>query len=106
MATIKDYQLEGTVPHKLTKTEIKELIAKDKGYMIIKIGYNKIIVPYDDGLAIMKHLERAEEIEGYDDHKIRPPKHDYITSQFIPQSRYLQCKMAVLLDVEPDDIVF
>ncbi|RLB94680.1 MAG: hypothetical protein DRH26_00565 [Deltaproteobacteria bacterium] len=90
------------------KDEIEESLEKVANYMVIDFGYSmSVCLPYKDGAAIVKNLEKAEKVAKYYNHekiKFEDEAAEY-TFNIITQKEYRSQKMLKLLGItgEEDD---
>ena len=83
-------------------------LKRKKRYVIITFGYNnKLILPHDEGIAIMDALANAEVIKfsGSNNIEINPvdADTDYPSITFMSEAQYLEAKMKQLLGANDDE---
>lgn len=94
----------------MTFEEAKKLVQSEKpkeNYMILPFGYGcKLVVPYKDGVAIINALVNAEQYDkSYSSPTtITPIEVDSFSPSLLSKDDYQRIKMAMLLQVHPDDL--
>lgn len=94
----------------LSYEEARKLVQAEKpkeNYMILPFGYDiKLVVPYKDGVAIISALANAELYErSYSSPtKIHPIEVDSFSPALLSKDEYQRIKMAMLLQVHPDEL--
>lgn len=94
----------------MTFEEAKKLVQAEKpkdNYMILPFGYDRrFVVPYKDGVAIINALANAEQYEkSYGSPTtIIPIEVDSFSPSILSKDDYQRIKMAMLLQVHPDDL--
>ena len=95
----------------MTPEEALKKVQSEKpkdNFMLINIDYNNnIIVPYKDGLAIVAALVNAEILkEGYSEKtRITALERHTFNPKVLSRAEYERIKMAMLLDVDPKDLL-
>lgn len=77
-------------------------------FMVVNIGYdNNVVVPYKDGLAIVAALVNAEILtEGYSEKtRITEFNRHTFNPKVLSRAEYERIKMAMLLNVDPKDLL-
>lgn len=95
-----------------SKTEIADAIKaisvkRKPNYMIIKISWNsQLVVPYEDGLAVMAALKNAEVYnDDYGkDPMITPMPHESFRSSILAPEFYEDIKVAQLLGIKIEEL--
>lgn len=94
----------------MTLEEARKIVQAEKpkdNYMLIPFGYDqKYVVPFKDGVAIINALVNAELFEkscGFPT-KIGPIDPDTFTPSILSKDDYQRIKMAMLLQVHPDEL--
>lgn len=89
------------------KTILQEA-KKKENFMLINIGYdNNIVLPYQDGVALMSSLAAGEFLEGRHSGTkkcIVPIPEGRITVSYLSRHEYQQIKIANLLGISVSDL--
>lgn len=80
--------------------------AVPRNMMIMELGANRIVLPYEDALVIQQHLTKAETFdESYSKPtRISPVKNDAVRFRLLSHEEYTDIKVATLLDCDTKDI--
>ena len=71
---------------------------------VITVGYTQYILPYLDGVEIMRRLQRIEKLEGYgDDMKITPVRTTELSMSILDVGTYKATKLKGVLVNEGEE---
>jgi len=78
-----------------------------EGFLLIKFNYStNLVLPYKAGVALMRQLEHAEQIEGnYKKEKIVAINSESVETRVLSHEEYITYKMAAILGVTYDELV-
>lgn len=91
---------------KPTKEQITKLLKEPKNFAVIKFSWSdRIVVPYDDGVMIIKHLKKGEHLKGYNDDElvIKPIKEEYPSISPLAEEDYIKYKFRALMGTGKKD---
>ena len=87
---------------------VKEVRTKKvkENFLVIEFSYNKIVLPYKEGMAFLSSLSTAEKLN--DDYggmkRIIPFERTLITTTLMSGEEYEQYKIAALLNISIDEV--
>lgn len=88
--------------------EARKLVEKKvpvSNRVVVKMDYTSFVLPYDDGLAIIKALQHAEMMDRqYNPTKIIPIEPAKMTFEILNNEDYVLLKMANLMGVDAQDL--
>ena len=75
-------------------------------YILIKINYSRLILPFADGIQLLQALRQAETIDTWpsDRMAIAPINPEQIEISLMSQTEYRKIKLSMLLDVSLKDL--
>ena len=84
---------------------VQRLPAADH-YLALKVNYYRFLVPYEDGLQILKAFRHVELVDNWHsgDLKIEPLPRDQIEVSLMSKLEYQRIKMAMMMQVPQKDL--
>lgn len=86
----------------LKSLQAKQKALKSKGYIKVSMDYKEYILPYDDGITLLKALEHAEVFDsGYSDTHATLNQMDASLFKFAPmgENAYLAIKLSHMMQI-------
>lgn len=88
--------------HKIKDAEsVKDVPPVDNNLLIVSVGYNNFVFPYDVGYELIKAFRQAEMVDiGYSDkiEKVFPIPLETLKFRFLSEYAYKQRKMELLIE--------